>query len=309
MILPASKVRSCRGPSAGRSPTRVRTELRGDPVSGGRAAARARAVRARGGGRVAGAGIRRSWGGCGGGAGRRPAQQADRRAGGSGHDARFRRPASHPEPGRAAHRALRAGGDHRDRRRLLPRPAADPLAGDRLGPRAAGGVRDLRAPGPGRAGALPPAGRPGDGDAALLLRRLAVRLRRAGQAQLEPAASSSPSRSCPPSSSSPRSSRSCTTWASCRSIVRAFALVMSRVMGASGAESLNVAASIFMGQTEAPLTIRPFLPADDPLGADDRDDLGDGPHLRLHHGGVHRLRDRGPAPAHRGDHDRARAPS
>ena len=42
-------------------------------------------------------------------------------------------------------------------------------------------------------------------------------------------------------------------------IVRAFALVMSKVMGASGAESLNVAASIFMGQTEAPLTIRPFL--------------------------------------------------
>jgi CNT family concentrative nucleoside transporter len=43
-------------------------------------------------------------------------------------------------------------------------------------------------------------------------------------------------------------------------IVRGFALVMSRVFGASGAESLNVAASIFMGQTEAPLTIRPFLP-------------------------------------------------
>jgi concentrative nucleoside transporter, CNT family len=42
-------------------------------------------------------------------------------------------------------------------------------------------------------------------------------------------------------------------------IVRAFALLMSRVMGASGAESLNVAASIFMGQTEAPLTVRPFL--------------------------------------------------
>jgi len=32
-------------------------------------------------------------------------------------------------------------------------------------------------------------------------------------------------------------------------------------MGASGAESLDVAASIFMGQTEAPLTIRPFLPS------------------------------------------------
>lgn len=43
-------------------------------------------------------------------------------------------------------------------------------------------------------------------------------------------------------------------------IVRAFALIMSKVMGASGAESLDVAASIFMGQTEAPLTIRPFLP-------------------------------------------------
>jgi CNT family concentrative nucleoside transporter len=42
-------------------------------------------------------------------------------------------------------------------------------------------------------------------------------------------------------------------------IVKAFAIGMQRVMGASGAESLNVAASIFMGQTEAPLTIRPFL--------------------------------------------------
>jgi CNT family concentrative nucleoside transporter len=43
-------------------------------------------------------------------------------------------------------------------------------------------------------------------------------------------------------------------------VVRAFAVVMHRIMRASGAESLNVAASIFMGQTEAPLTIRPFLP-------------------------------------------------
>jgi len=42
-------------------------------------------------------------------------------------------------------------------------------------------------------------------------------------------------------------------------IVKAFAIVMQKVMGASGAESLNVAASIFMGQTEAPLTIRPFI--------------------------------------------------
>lgn len=43
-------------------------------------------------------------------------------------------------------------------------------------------------------------------------------------------------------------------------VVRIFAWVMARLMGASGAESLNVAASLFLGQTEAPLTIRPFLP-------------------------------------------------
>ncbi|MBI4873941.1 MAG: NupC/NupG family nucleoside CNT transporter [Acidobacteria bacterium] len=43
-------------------------------------------------------------------------------------------------------------------------------------------------------------------------------------------------------------------------VIKGMAIVMQRVMGASGAESTNVAASIFMGQTEAPLTIRPFLP-------------------------------------------------
>jgi CNT family concentrative nucleoside transporter len=43
-------------------------------------------------------------------------------------------------------------------------------------------------------------------------------------------------------------------------IIKQAAWVMTRLMGASGAESLNVAASIFMGQTEAPLTIRPYLP-------------------------------------------------
>lgn len=42
-------------------------------------------------------------------------------------------------------------------------------------------------------------------------------------------------------------------------IVALFARAMTKIMNASGAESLNVAASIFMGQTEAPLTIRPFL--------------------------------------------------
>ncbi len=43
-------------------------------------------------------------------------------------------------------------------------------------------------------------------------------------------------------------------------IIKGAAWLMTRVMGASGAESLNIAASIFMGQTEAPVTIRPFLP-------------------------------------------------
>ena len=42
-------------------------------------------------------------------------------------------------------------------------------------------------------------------------------------------------------------------------IIRAMAWVMLKTMRISGAESMNVAASIFMGQTEAPLTIRPFL--------------------------------------------------
>ncbi len=42
-------------------------------------------------------------------------------------------------------------------------------------------------------------------------------------------------------------------------VIRWVAWLMQRTMGTSGAESTNVAASIFMGQTEAPLTIRPFL--------------------------------------------------
>jgi len=43
-------------------------------------------------------------------------------------------------------------------------------------------------------------------------------------------------------------------------LIRGFARLMQVTLRVSGAESLNVAASIFMGQTEAPLTIRPFLP-------------------------------------------------
>ena len=43
-------------------------------------------------------------------------------------------------------------------------------------------------------------------------------------------------------------------------LIKAMARLMQITMRISGAESLDVAASIFMGQTEAPLSIRPFLP-------------------------------------------------
>ena len=42
--------------------------------------------------------------------------------------------------------------------------------------------------------------------------------------------------------------------------VRALALVMVHLMGTSGAETLSVAANVFMGQTEAPLIVRPYVP-------------------------------------------------
>lgn len=42
-------------------------------------------------------------------------------------------------------------------------------------------------------------------------------------------------------------------------IVRGIAVVMVRTMGTSGAESLSAAGNIFLGQTEAPLLVRPFI--------------------------------------------------
>jgi CNT family concentrative nucleoside transporter len=42
-------------------------------------------------------------------------------------------------------------------------------------------------------------------------------------------------------------------------VVRGMAWVMSRTMGTSGAESLSCAVNVFVGQTEAPLIIRPYL--------------------------------------------------
>lgn len=43
-------------------------------------------------------------------------------------------------------------------------------------------------------------------------------------------------------------------------VVKAFAWVMQFFMGTSGAETLSVAANVFMGQTEAPLIVKPFVP-------------------------------------------------
>jgi CNT family concentrative nucleoside transporter len=42
-------------------------------------------------------------------------------------------------------------------------------------------------------------------------------------------------------------------------VVRGMAMLMSSFMKASGAEATATAANVFMGQTEAPLTVRPFL--------------------------------------------------
>ncbi len=42
-------------------------------------------------------------------------------------------------------------------------------------------------------------------------------------------------------------------------LVRGFAWVMQRTMGTSGAETLSAAANIFVGQTEAPLVVRPYV--------------------------------------------------
>src|SRR5262249_7993624 len=42
--------------------------------------------------------------------------------------------------------------------------------------------------------------------------------------------------------------------------VRLMARVMVHLMGTSGAETLSVSANVFMGQTEAPLIVKPYVP-------------------------------------------------
>ncbi len=45
-----------------------------------------------------------------------------------------------------------------------------------------------------------------------------------------------------------------------QAVVRVLGRVMEHTLGTSGAESLSTAANVFVGQTEAPLLVRPFLP-------------------------------------------------
>ena len=49
-------------------------------------------------------------------------------------------------------------------------------------------------------------------------------------------------------------------WGILQRVVRAVAWVMRKALGTSGSETLSATANIFMGQTEAPLVIRPYIP-------------------------------------------------
>src|SRR4029434_340551 len=45
-----------------------------------------------------------------------------------------------------------------------------------------------------------------------------------------------------------------------QAVVRAMAWGITKVMRVSGAETTSVCASVFIGQTEAPLSVRPYIP-------------------------------------------------
>ncbi len=49
-------------------------------------------------------------------------------------------------------------------------------------------------------------------------------------------------------------------WGILQRVVQVAAFIMRKAMGTSGSETLSAAANIFMGQTEAPLLIRPYVP-------------------------------------------------
>ena len=71
-------------------------------------------------------------------------------------------------------------------------------------------------------------------------------------------------------------------------VVRVTARVMARLMRTSGAETLSVTANVFMGQTEAPLIVKPYIAAHDALGTAGADGRRHGPHFRQSDGGLHR---------------------
>ncbi len=48
-------------------------------------------------------------------------------------------------------------------------------------------------------------------------------------------------------------------WGIIQKVVKGLAILLTRLLGISGAESLSVAGNIFLGQTEAPLMIKPYL--------------------------------------------------
>ena len=48
-------------------------------------------------------------------------------------------------------------------------------------------------------------------------------------------------------------------WGVLQKVVHAIAWGMRRAMGTSGSETLSAAGNIFMGQTEAPLLIKPYV--------------------------------------------------
>ena len=142
--------------------------------------------------------------------------------------------------------------------------------------------------------------------AQLLFRRFrSLSLAISGKAVLEHRIHLSLSRFCRSSSSSARFFAILYHFGIMQLIIRIAAWVMTRVMGASGAESLNVAASIFMGQTEAPVTIRPFLP--DLTRSELMTVMTSGmAHVSgSNHGRVFRLRRRAQTRAERRHHDRA----
>ena len=66
------------------------------------------------------------------------------------------------------------------------------------------------------------------------------------------------------------------------------ALAITKVMRVSGAETTSVCASVFIGQTEAPLTVRPYISQDDRIRTDHDDDRRHGAHRRRRAGGLRR---------------------